>query len=263
MSAIVLHNDIVHYEVLGRGKPLLFIHSWSGSWRYWITSMQAASISFRTYAIDLWGFGGSTKKAENYSLLAQSQLILQFMDKMGVQKAALISHGLGAAAAIILSEKSPERIDRILCVNPPSNQHIFSQELLSYPSPELINWLLNDSKDGEYAKLEAGMADRLANRKAVESLQSLNIDRLLSNIKIPCLLVYGENDPLLQVSRLSKATYSLPKNTAEISFDNSGHFPMLDEPNKFNRLMLEFLNLKTIEAVSQLQLKEEWKRRIR
>jgi pimeloyl-ACP methyl ester carboxylesterase len=34
----------VHYEVLGRGRPLIFLHGWVGSWRYWIPVMQAASI---------------------------------------------------------------------------------------------------------------------------------------------------------------------------------------------------------------------------
>jgi pimeloyl-ACP methyl ester carboxylesterase len=263
MSAIILHNDVVHYEVLGRGKPLLFIHSWSGSWRYWIPAMQAASISFRTYAIDLWGFGGSTKNLQYYSLSTQSILIQQFLDKMGVQKAAIISHGLGAAVATILAENSPERVDRIICVNPPSNQHIFSQELSTFPPSDLVNWLLNDSQDGEYAKLEAGMADRLAAHEAVESLKNVNIEQLISKIKIPCLLVYGENDPLLKILNLTKSSYPLPQNATEISFDQSGHFPMLDEPNKFNRLMLEFLNLKTTESINQLQLKKEWKRRIR
>ena len=64
MSAILLEQDIVHYEVLGRGRPLVFLHGWVGSWRYWIPVMQAASISFRAYALDLWGFGDSAKKPE-------------------------------------------------------------------------------------------------------------------------------------------------------------------------------------------------------
>ena len=66
MSAIILQDEIVHYEVLGRGRPLIFIHGWVGSWRYWIPSMQAASVSFRAYALDLWGFGDSAKEPEKY-----------------------------------------------------------------------------------------------------------------------------------------------------------------------------------------------------
>ncbi|MCK7519753.1 MAG: hypothetical protein MZV64_19525 [Ignavibacteriales bacterium] len=32
---------IVHYEVLGRGRPVIFLHGWVGSWKYWIASMQS------------------------------------------------------------------------------------------------------------------------------------------------------------------------------------------------------------------------------
>ena len=61
MSAILLEGQIVHYEVLGRGRPIIFLHGWVGSWRYWISSMQVASTSFRAYGLDLWGFGESAR----------------------------------------------------------------------------------------------------------------------------------------------------------------------------------------------------------
>ena len=48
MSVVTLESEIIHYEVLGRGRPLFFLHGWVGSWRYWIPTMQAASISFRS-----------------------------------------------------------------------------------------------------------------------------------------------------------------------------------------------------------------------
>ncbi|HDN79852.1 MAG TPA: alpha/beta hydrolase, partial [Chloroflexi bacterium] len=59
MSAIVIDGGIIHYEVIGRGRPLIFIHGWLGSWRYWMGSMEELSPYFRTYALDLWGFGDS------------------------------------------------------------------------------------------------------------------------------------------------------------------------------------------------------------
>ena len=61
MSAIIIGDKIVHYEVLGRGKPILFLHGWVGSWRYWIQAMQAASTSYRAYACDMWGYGETAK----------------------------------------------------------------------------------------------------------------------------------------------------------------------------------------------------------
>jgi len=46
-------------------------------------------------------------------------------------------------------------------------------------------------------------------------------------------------------------------------FEQSGHFPMLDESAKFNRLLIDFLSLASGESPRQLQMKEEWKRRVR
>ncbi|SRR5258706_11925765 len=68
MSAITIENDLVHYEVLGRGRPVIFVHGWLGSWRYWVPTMQQLSMKYRTYALDLWGFGDSGKGNNRYSL---------------------------------------------------------------------------------------------------------------------------------------------------------------------------------------------------
>ena len=67
MSAILLDDRIVHYEVLGRGRPIIFLHGWVGSWRYWVPAMQAAAMSFRAYALDLWGFGDTAHDSACYT----------------------------------------------------------------------------------------------------------------------------------------------------------------------------------------------------
>ena len=92
MSIVTVDSDFVHYEVLGRGKPLIFLHSWIGSWRYWIPSMQSVSISYRAYALDLWGFGDSAKRPEKYSILRQVNLLEGFLENMGIGKVALVGH---------------------------------------------------------------------------------------------------------------------------------------------------------------------------
>ena len=81
MSALIVEDEVVHYEVLGRGRPLIFLHGWLGSWRYWIPTMQALSSEYRTYALDLWGFGDSAKVGDRYSLDAQAELLARFMDQ--------------------------------------------------------------------------------------------------------------------------------------------------------------------------------------
>lgn len=119
MSAITIDNDLVHYEVLGRGRPVVFVHGWLSSWRYWLPSMQHLSMKYRTYALDLWGYGDSSKDTEKLSLEAQVDLLSQFMDRLGIPKAAFIGHSLGAAVMVRYALLHPERVARLLLISPP------------------------------------------------------------------------------------------------------------------------------------------------
>jgi pimeloyl-ACP methyl ester carboxylesterase len=119
MSAITIENDLVHYEVLGRGRPVILLHGWLGSWRYWIPAMQQLSMKYRTYAVDFWGFGDSGRDTRRYDFASQVQLLDQFMEKMGIAKAALVGHDLGAAVAAYYAAKHPDRVPRLMVVCPP------------------------------------------------------------------------------------------------------------------------------------------------
>lgn len=119
MSAITIENDLVHYEVLGRGRPVILLHGWLGSWRYWVPAMQQLSMKYRTYAVDLWGFGDSGKDSQRYHFAAQVSLLDQFMEKMGITKAALVGHGLGAAVAARYAVQHADRVPRLMVVSPP------------------------------------------------------------------------------------------------------------------------------------------------
>jgi pimeloyl-ACP methyl ester carboxylesterase len=119
MSAITIENDLVHYEVLGRGRPVILLHSWLGSWRYWVPALQQLSMKYRTYALDLWGFGDSGKDSHRYNFASQVALLDQFMEKMGITKAALVGHGLGAAVAARYAVQHADRVPRLMVVSPP------------------------------------------------------------------------------------------------------------------------------------------------
>ncbi len=119
MSAITIDNDLVHYEVLGRGRPVILVHGWLSSWRYWIPTMQQLSMKYRTYALDLWGYGDSGKNPERFSLEAHVKLLDDFMEKMGIPKAALIGHSLGAAVVIRYALQRPERAARLMAISAP------------------------------------------------------------------------------------------------------------------------------------------------
>ncbi|GAB4413495.1 MAG: hypothetical protein Kow00106_08370 [Anaerolineae bacterium] len=119
MSAITIENDLIHYEVLGRGRPVILVHGWLGSWRYWVRAMEHLSMKYRVYAIDLWGFGDSGRNPARYSFAMQVQLLEEFMGRLGIAKAALVGHDLGAAVIARFAATHPDRVPRLLVVSPP------------------------------------------------------------------------------------------------------------------------------------------------
>lgn len=262
MSAVILQDEIVHYEVLGRGRPLVFLHGWVGSWRYWIPSMQAASISFRAYAIDLWGFGDTAKAPARYSIDAQVQLLVEFMDKMGIPKIALVGHGLGSVVALCLARQYPDFVDRLMMVAVPFTSASINPRLRTSAPGELADWLLSKIPAAEPARIESQKADSAAISASIDEVGGINWQELVNATRMPCLFVHGLVDPAVAAPK-DEDMSSFPENVHQVLFDQSGHFPMFDENNKFNRLLTDFLALNSGESPRDLQLKEEWKRRIR
>ena len=262
MSAIIIDNEIVHYEVLGRGRPILFLHGWVGSWRYWIPAMQAASTDYRSYAIDFWGFGGSAKEPSRYLLSNQRDLLNSFMFELGIRKIAIFGHGLGAVVGLMFAEQYPTLVDRIMAINMPLESNLINPRLLQSTPGDLADWLLGNTPETEAARTEAPKADQDAVLRTINNLRSVELAQLPNRLTSPCLLVNGLNDPAIFLPQ-QESLDCLPPNLHHIVFNESGHFPMLDQPNKFNRLMSDFLSLESGHSPSQLQLKDEWKRRIR
>lgn len=260
MSALIIDDEIVHYEVLGRGRPLIFVHGWVGSWRYWIPTMQAASISYRAYALDLWGFGETSKAQSRYTLQHYVTLLDRFLEEMGIAKIALVGHGLGAIVSLMYAAKFPRFVDRLMIVGFPMSKANLNLRLQTDPPSELEKWLLGGANIPEIARLEAAKTDNKAIINTINNLEQVNLPVLTASLPHPCLLVHGQND---QAVTISNGETHLPELSHTIVFEESGHYPMLTEANKFNRLLSDFLALEAGQSPTELQLKEEWKRRVR
>ena len=261
MSAIILEHGIVHYEVIGRGRPVIFLHTWLGSWRYWVPSMQTTSTGYRAYALDLWGYGDSAREPSRYTLEAQVETVSQFLQELGMNKVALVGHGLGALIGLLLSMHYPNVVDRIMAVGLPFNSTSINNRMRTGSLAELTDWLVTKNASDEPARTDGPKADPLALATSFSSLDLSNFSIRLSNLNTPCLLVYGGNDPAITTPNYDKT--STPINTHMIVLEQSAHFPMLDDPASFNRLLTDFLALQSGESPRDLQLKENWKRRVR
>lgn len=119
MSAITVDGDLVHYEVLGRGRAVVLVHGWIGSWRYWIPTMQQLHLKYRVYALDLFGYGDSAKNPDKYTMESQVNLLVEFMDQLGLKKAALIGHGLGALVITEFAQRNYDMVARMMIASAP------------------------------------------------------------------------------------------------------------------------------------------------
>lgn len=262
MSAILLDQEIVHYEVLGRGRPIIFLHGWVGSWRYWIPVMQSASISYRAYALDLYGFGDTTKDPRRYSLTEQMTLLNGFLEQMGILRFAIVGHGLGAILGLMYARQNPAAVDRVMAIGFPMDESMIHARLRSDPPAVLADWLLSRLPATEPAHVDASKVDPQAVQASLAQPVGVGLHDLWRTFATSCLLVHGQNDPAIQSPRPEQLA-DMPEQMHAVTFEQSGHFPMLDETSKFNRLLFDFLSLAAGESPRDLQLKEEWKRRVR
>lgn len=275
MSAIIVEGMMVHYEALGRGRPVIFLHDWVGSWRYWINAMQAASTSFRAYGLDLLGFGDTARASapEHYSIEEQALLLERFLNEMGIGKIALVGHGLGALVGFEYMRTHYESVDRMMAIGAPLRYNWLVPRMQTAPFPELTEWLIGEDEEMTIALSDASKADPQAVTTVLESLQAeeekeeeaKGIFPHIRNYGVPCLFVYGADDPIFVElpTQGEEGTLRLPMHMHQINLDDVGHYPMLENATQFNRLLIDFLALDSGVSPSELQMKEEWKRRVR
>ena len=261
MSAILLDGGIVHYEVIGRGRPIIFLHGWIGSWRYWIPALQSASTDFRAYAVDLWGFGDTAREPDRYSIDKQMALLDQFLQEMGIGKVALVGHGLGAIVGLHFTLRHPTVVDRIMAINTPVDINAVNSRLRTDSLANLADWLLAKNPESEPARADGVRADPLAIAASFSNPEQFTLSGKLLGMNKSCLMVYGQNDPAITVPMLDPSL--TPSMIHLLLLEQAGHFPMVEDAARFNRLLTDFLALESGDTPRNLQLKEEWKRRVR
>ncbi|NTU79150.1 MAG: alpha/beta hydrolase [Chloroflexales bacterium] len=272
MSAIHLDNRLVHYEVFGRGQPIIFLHSWLGSWRYWVPTMDLASERYRAYAIDFWGFGESDRKGSQFTVSGYVDMLCRFMDQMGISVANLVGHGLGGIVAIRAARERPDRFLKVMTVATPMQGQILS----SHIKPGTFSRLLGmNSSTNVWSKLirNIPIADPEVQQELFEDTESLSEQVLTSvqeslldtdlraqvtALERPLLAVYGGQDKIITPEHASFLNDLVDRPVQMLVLPKANHFPFLEHSTTFSRLLLDFL----ISQGTPVEIKEEWKRRV-
>lgn len=260
MSAVIIDNQVVHYEVFGRGRPVLFLHGWLGSWRYWFPTMEVTAQHFRTYSFDFWGFGDSRRKQTRESIQAYSDQVIRFLDALGVEKVMLVGHSMGGMVALKTALSYPDRIQRVATVGAPidgdslswllklTDRPLFADAFARMPwlRRKLFSFFLGETSDHAVGEMIDDSVKSSANslRYAVSSMWRTDLRPEIPRLRVPTLIVHGGRDDIVNPNQ---ADLFGDVGMAEVvMMPRSRHFPFLDESEIFNDVLLRFLKAGTI-----------------
>jgi len=274
LRRLTLHGHRVAYRHAGSGPVIVLIHGITSSSDTWTRVMPYLTRRFTVIAPDLIGHGESAKPKGDYSLGAHACSVRDLLLMLGHDRASIVGHSLGGGIAMQFSYQFPERCERLVLVDSGGLGRDVNPLLraATLPGSELVLPLLaatrlldagalvgrllgrlglharTDLK--EIARGHATLSDPEARAAFVHTLRSVvepggqRIDasnRLYLAEHIPFLLAWGERDSIIPVSHGHATHKQVPGSRLEV-FPRSGHFPQLDEPERFIDVLLDFID---------------------
>ena len=260
MPTLVTEQGIVHYETYGRGRPVILLHGWLGSWALWRDTIEELGKHFRTYALDFFGFGDSLDRSANFSVTNYVDLVYQFMDRLGIVKAPLVGHSMGGSVSLGVAARYPEKVVKVIVIGSPvigSSLNLFLKlsgyrgiAELVYAIPQIRTsfiWGLTHMAANDGGALHRMVSEDAAKVSADSFFQSIGTLREtnmlgdLPDMQMPILGCYGRKDIIVHPMQ-GKLLLKHAPNAREEWFSNAGHFPMLDEPKHFFDTVNDFLH---------------------
>jgi pimeloyl-ACP methyl ester carboxylesterase len=270
---IRLHGHHVFYRSAGSGPVVVLVHGITSTSATWANVLPYLADRFTVIAPDLIGHGESAKPRGDYSLGAYASGIRDLLVALGHERATFVGHSLGGGVAMQLAYQFPEHCERLVLVGSGGLGREITPLLraASLPGAELVLPFLVDERllgtgraigrllgrvglrvhtdVGEVLRGHASLSDGEARAAFLHTLRTIvdlrgqrvdATDRLYLAQAIPFLLVWGERDPIIPVEHARAAHRLVPGSRLEI-FPDAGHFPHLDDPLRFGRLLTDFM----------------------
>ena len=279
-----LHGQDLAYVDAGGGPAVVLIHGLMSSHATWGGQIDRLAVEHRVIAPDLPGNGASGKALGDYSLSAHAAAVRDLLDHLGVHSAVVVGHSLGGGVAMQFAYLFPERVDRMALVSSgglgreispalraailPGSEYVLPV-ITSRPVRVVGDRLLalsdkfgllppSESSRAAWRDL-ASLADAETRRAFLATSRGVidpggqtvsALSRLQEIADRPLLAVWGAKDRVLPVSQVRSAFAEFPGARIEI-FERSGHFPHLDEPDRFAAVLSEFVDTETAADGSQ------------
>ena len=245
----------IAYDVRGAGEPtLVFVHCWCGDREFWREQLDVFSDEHRVVALDLSGHGASGTHAQP-SIDALGCDVVAVCDALALRDVVFVGHSLGGPASLNAASRMHGRVAAVIGVE---TMHDVEMEVSSRDLDALIAAFERDfsgqMRQAVRAMLPATTASDLVNwitRKAcgARARDALAISRALSGVDLPALLASAK----VAVRCINSSAHapsiqptSLEHNRKHADFDavlidGTGHYPQLERPDEFNRVLREVL----------------------
>ena len=250
---------MLHYEVFGKGPPVILLHGYQGSWGLWQATMEILGASYRTYAVDFWGFGESGARRSSYAVEDFVSLVVQFMGQMGITHAPLVGHSMGGTVALLVAAHHPQSVDKVVAISAP----IVGSSLRFFPrifGYRPVGWLTyhnlwlyrrlyrllarSYSTDPNWANMmDHGVSHTTVGAffASIGSLRRTDLRPILPRLAVPVLGIYGGRDNVVDPDQ-GRLLQSAIAGARTEHFPAAGHFIMLDDPVAFLGRLNAFLD---------------------
>ena len=282
-----LHGHRVCYRAAGSGPVIVLVHGITSTSATWERVMPYLAQRFTVIAPDLLGHGESAKPRGDYSLGAYASGVRDVLVALGHDRATFVGHSLGGGIAMQLAYQFPERCERLVLVSSGGLGRELSLLLraASLPGSEVVLPFIASERLMEAGRLfgrglerlglkagtdiaqmargHASLSDRDARAAFLHTLRSIvdpmgqkvnARDRLYLAEHVPFLLIWGKRDSVIPVEHAYAAHELVTSSRLEV-FEEAGHFPQLDEPQRFLHVLKDFMD--TTQPASMVP--EQWR----
>ncbi len=258
----------VNVVELGEGEPIVFVHGLAGCWQNWLENLPHFGAQRRTLAMDLPGFSGSPVPSWALTIPNYAGFMRDFCRSLGIESAVFVGSSMGAFICAELAITEPDLVEKLVLVDAAGLSHLrpytraertlaraaiaAGPYLTRLQRPGILRRRLRRVAFGRtYAHPELLRPELLweqtmpalrspGYRQAVEKLIGHDYRARLGSIEAPTLIVWGRRDRVVPVESAYAYRERIPGARLEI-FEDTGHLPQLEQPERFNRLIEEFL----------------------
>lgn len=257
LASTLSSDGKLHYEIRGKGEPVIFIHGGLVDSRMWDAQVEEFEKHFQVIRYDLRGFGKSDVSTRPYSHIDDLQTLLK---SLKIEKASIIGLSLGGMIAIDFTLEHPEMVDKLILAGAAlrgyayksvGNRDAIYEAAKKGDVDKAVELSINDTvfvTARKYPDVEKKMREMLRdNFKAWGSVQqskvfwpkTSSIDRI-SQIRNPTLIIVGDkdNENILGVADVLKQKII---HSHKRIIPDAGHHLNMEKPQEFNTMVLRFL----------------------